>query len=126
MIKLDSKWIRQRRAELLAKCSDAEKVAYHNLLMLGYKPIRQFPISTGRKLYFADLYIQNLKLIIEIDGGYHNTNKQKRLDNNRSANLRRLGYHIYRLCNSDARSAAKLSQKIESLQRKRHNSLNKY
>lgn len=112
MAKLSDNWIRQRRAELASKSSDAEKAAYHNILRLGYSVVRQYPVWTKRKIYFADLYIPKLKIIMEIDGGYHYTSKQKRLDSNRSSGLRRLGYHVVRLNNHDAHNINKIKYKI--------------
>ena len=76
MNKPNDKWIRQRRAELLSKSSDAERAAFKNLVCLGFKPIRQYPVWTKRRIYFADLYIPSLKLIVEIDGGYLYTARQ--------------------------------------------------
>lgn len=107
------RWIRQRRAELASNMSSAEKAAYNNLVELGYKPVKQHPVWTKRKIYFADLYIPSLKLIVEIDGGYHNTARQKRLDSNRSSGLWRLGYHVVRLSNHDARDIRKIKAKID-------------
>lgn len=109
------RWLRQRRADLMAHCSDAEKTAYRIFCALGYKVIRQYPINTGRRQYFADLYIPSLRVIIEIDGGYHYTKNQHRLDTNRSNGLWRLGYHVFRLSNRDARDAVKIKHKLASL-----------
>lgn len=120
MNKPNDKWIRQRRAELLSKSSDAEKAAFKNLVRLGFKPIRQYPVWTKRRMYFADLYISSLKLIVEIDGGYHYTAMQKRLDGNRSSGLWRLGYHVVRLSNRDARDISKIKAKIILILRKKY------
>ena len=120
MNKPNDKWIRQRRAELLSKSSDAEKAAFKNIVRLGFKPVRQYPIWTKRRMYFADLYIPSLKLIVEIDGGYHYTARQKRLDGNRSSGLWRLGYHVVRLSNRDARDISKIKAKIILVLRKKH------
>lgn len=120
MNKPSDRWIRQRRAELLSKSSDAEKAAFKNLVRLGFKPIRQYPVWTKRRIYFADLYISSLKLIIEIDGGYHYTAMQKRLDGNRSSGLWRLGYHVVRLSNRDARDISKIKAKIILVLRKKY------
>ena len=109
------RWLRLRRAELMANASDAEKAAYRALCSLGYKVIRQHPISTGRRLYFADLYLPELRCIIEIDGGYHYTQNQRRLDTNRSNGLWRMGYHVLRLSNHDARDINKVRNKLASL-----------
>lgn len=118
MNKPNDKWIRQRRAELSANTSTAEKTAYRNIVSLGYRPVKQYPVWTRRRIYFADLYIPSLRLIIEIDGGYHTTARQKRLDGNRSNGLWRLGYHVVRLTNHDARSISKIKAKILSIRRK--------
>lgn len=120
MNKPSDKWIRQRRAELLSKSSDAEKAAFRNIVRLGFKSVRQYPIWTKRRMYFADFYIPSLKLVVEIDGGYHYTARQKRLDGNRSSGLWRLGYHVVRLSNRDARDISKIKAKIILVSRKKY------
>ena len=107
------RWVRLRRADLMAKSSDAEKHVYRILLAMGYNAIRQYPINTGRRIYFADLYIPALKLILEVDGNYHLEDNQKRLDRNRSSNLRKKGLRIYRILNRDAYIPNKLIKLIE-------------
>ena len=107
------------RNDLLFKTTQAENAAFSNLKRLGYNAILQKPIYTGRRLYFADLYISELRLIIEIDGAYHYTSTQKRKDRNRSSGIRRLGYHIVRLNNHDARDIKKLKAKINMILRRK-------
>lgn len=110
--------INRMRQDLLSKTSDAEKAAIRNCIKLGYKVVRQQPITTGRKLYFADIYIPSLKLIIEVNGGYHYTSNQKRKDGNRSAGIWRMGYHVVRLSNHDARDINNVKAKLELIKRK--------
>ena len=105
--------IRQIRCDLLLHTTDAEKAAAKSCTLLGYKVIPQQPIATGRKLYFADIYLPEIKLIIEVDGGYHFTKDQKRKDGNRSSCIWRLGYHVVRLNNHDARNQKKVKEKID-------------
>jgi very-short-patch-repair endonuclease len=104
--------INRMRQDLMSKTSNAEKAAIRNCELLGYKVVRQQPITTGRKLYFADIYLPKLKVIVEIDGGYHYTKSQKRKDGNRSAGIWRMGYHVVRLSNHDARNINKVKAKI--------------
>ena len=111
--RISEKWVSFRRADLLAKASEAERVTFRTLRTLGYKVIRQYPINTGRRIYFADIYLPELKTIVELDGGYHFTTKQRRLDNNRSSGIWRLGYHVVRLSNHDARNPEKIKAKIK-------------
>lgn len=114
-LKVPRRWLCQRRAELMAHSSDAERAAYIILRSLGHRVIRQFPINTGRKQYFADLYLPDKRCIIEIDGGYHTTKEQRRKDTNRSCGLWRLGYRIMRLNNRDARDVNKVRAKVAML-----------
>lgn len=110
-------WILQRRNELLAHSSDAEKTAFAIIKKLGYDVVRQYPILTGKRTYFADLYIPSRRCIVEIDGGYHYTKQQKRKDTNRSQGMWRLGLHVLRLSNKDARSATAIKAKLSLLSR---------
>ncbi len=110
--------IRQIRCDLLSHTTDAEKAAARICSQLGYKVVLQQPITTGRKLYFADIYLPEIKTIVELDGGYHYTKSQKHKDGNRSAGIWRLGYHVVRLSNRDARNASKMKAKIDLILRK--------
>ena len=100
------------RRNLLSNSTDAEKAACKILSSLDIRYIKQFPINTGKKVYYADIYIPQLLLVLEIDGGYHYTNEQKRKDENRSSGIRRLGLHVYRLSNKDARNPKRIKVKI--------------
>ena len=106
------RWKKQRRLDLLAKTTPAEKAAIANMKRLGLKVVCQLPIETGRRLFFADIAIPAMRLLVEIDGGYHNSTKQRRLDRNRSACLRRKGWRVARLTNRDARDFRKVAAKI--------------
>lgn len=103
----------KRRSELLEKSTSAEKSACAILRKMNIQFVKQYPIWTGRKQYYADIYIPKLKLIIEIDGAYHFNREQKRKDENRSAGIRRLGYHVCRLENKDAYNPKKMANKLK-------------
>jgi cyclase len=56
---------------------------------------RQHPI-----LYFiADFYCHRAKLIIEVDGGYHNLQEQYIYDKNRDKELEEFGLKVIRFTN---------------------------
>jgi very-short-patch-repair endonuclease len=101
-----------RRAQLLQKSTIYESRMCKILNSMGIDHIRQYPIRTGRNVYFADIYIPEKRLIIEMDGAYHFTKEQHRLDNNRSSNMRRKGYHIIRFANGDLRDIKKIISKL--------------
>ncbi len=70
-----SKLIFQRAEELRKSPTHEEEIVWGYLSKnkLGVKFRRQHPIF----LYIADFYCHSLKLVIEIDGGIHNTKDVK-------------------------------------------------
>lgn len=101
-----------RRAQLLQKSTKYESDMCNILKTIGIEYIRQYPIRTGKKVYFADIYVPKSRLIIEMDGAYHFTREQHRLDNNRSSNIRRKGYHVIRFANGDLRDTKKIIARL--------------
>jgi uroporphyrinogen-III synthase len=61
----------------------------------GIKFRRQFPIGT----FVADFCCYDLKLVIEVDGGVHETAPQMASDENRDIYLQARGYTILRFSN---------------------------
>lgn len=61
---------------------------------------RQHPISK----YIFDFYCHSLKLVIELDGGIHDTVDQKEYDIGREFELRNLGIRIIRFQNQEVHS----------------------
>lgn len=62
-----------------------------------FKFRRQHPIQN----YIADFYSHSLKLIIEVDGEYHEDSKQVRLDSERTEVLEFNGLDVIRFTNED-------------------------
>jgi len=72
-----------------------------------FKFLRQFPLQTrnvqGRiNFYIADFYCRDAKLVIEVDGGYHQTIKEE--DKNRDEVLTTLGLTTFRFTNEEVLS----------------------
>ncbi|PZX92584.1 hypothetical protein DOS84_15245 [Flavobacterium aquariorum] len=63
----------------------------------GYKFRRQHPLS----IYIADFYCHKLKLVIEIDGGYHKTKEQIILDKERTDTIELQGLKVIRFTNEE-------------------------
>ena len=90
--------------ELAKKLRDnqtaAEILLWENLPMIHVKGVRfkrQHPV-----LYFiADFYCHKAKLIIELDGGYHNIPEQHQYDANRDNELTELGLNVLRFTNDE-------------------------
>jgi len=81
--------------------TDAEKRLWEELKnrkFLGLKFRRQHPIHW----YIADFYCHEKRLVIEVDGLIHKQRTVKEHDNNRSAELDRLGISVIRFTNDQA------------------------
>jgi very-short-patch-repair endonuclease len=80
--------------------TQAEEVMWlslRNNQLDGCKFRRQHPLLN----YVADFYCHQLKLVIEIDGEYHQTLEQKKLDKERTANIEFQGLHVIRFTNDE-------------------------
>lgn len=86
-----------------------------NKNFLGFKFRRQHPIH----IYIVDFYCHELKLIIEIDGEYHNTETQLQKDSERSDILEFQGLNIIRFSNSEIHNS------IDNVLKKIENFINK-
>ncbi|MCZ8089686.1 DUF559 domain-containing protein [Flavobacterium sp.] len=51
--------------------------------------------------FIVDFVCLSKKLIIEVDGGYHNTSEQKKVDEERTFFLNKLGYKVIRFTNDE-------------------------
>ena len=82
------------------QATEAEKILWEELRdrnLYGFKFRRQHPISD----FIADFYCDKAKLIIELDGGYHNDIEQKQYDNGRTYELNELKITVMRFTNTD-------------------------
>ena len=79
--------------------TQAEKRLWNliNKNKLGVKFRRQHPVS----IYIVDFYCHKLKLVIEVDGGYHLDKEQKNQDDIRTMELEQLGLKVIRFTNEE-------------------------
>ncbi|MBC7556544.1 MAG: endonuclease domain-containing protein [Chryseobacterium sp.] len=92
--------------------TETEKILWENLRdnqLQGFKFRRQHPIS----LYIADFYCHKLKLIIEIDGGYHDSSEQVQKDQERTEILNSNGLEVIRF--TDQEIAENIEKVIEQI-----------
>ncbi len=93
--------------------TEAEMYLWDNLQRLKHLKIRfkrQHPV-----LYFiADFYCHKAKIIIEVDGGYHDIPEQYLYDRNRENELNELGLKVVRFTNEEVlNSIEKVLRTIE-------------
>jgi very-short-patch-repair endonuclease len=89
-----------KASDLRARETEAEKVLWTRLSknqVKGFRFKRQHPIS----YYITDLYCHKAKLVIEIDGGYHDNPDQMKYDLDRTTALQDLGIKVIRFSNKD-------------------------
>lgn len=73
-------WIEATMLILREKSTLAEVNCGNFLISKKIKFINQAPFILDDKIFFADFFIPDFNIIIEIDGKYHDSNKQKKLD----------------------------------------------
>ena len=96
--------------------TDAEAKLWHRLRnrkVKGKKFLRQHPIvykiqDSKTYSYVADFYCADKKLIIELDGGIHETKEQADYDIGRDALLNELGYNVVRFKNEELEDMEKV------------------
>ncbi len=85
--------------ELRAKITPAEEILWNVIKINEWhvKFRRQHPIS----LYIADFYCHQLKLVIELDGGYHNNKEVRIYDEVRENDIKQFGITVIRFKNEE-------------------------
>ncbi|HOK51344.1 MAG: endonuclease domain-containing protein [Bacteroidales bacterium] len=103
--------------ELRKQPTDSEKILWQylrNRKLNGLKFYRQKPIFYAyekRYLFFiADFYCYEKKLVIELDGGIHEL--QKEYDEQRDIILNNLGLRVLRIKNEELKEINKVLQRI--------------
>lgn len=77
----------------------AEKVLWNYLRgkALGVKFLRQHILGD----YIGDFVATDIKLVIEVDGGYHSQYLQQQKNNDRSEFINNMGYEVVRFSNEE-------------------------
>ncbi|MEZ4931500.1 MAG: DUF559 domain-containing protein [Saprospiraceae bacterium] len=99
--------------ELRGKQTEAEAILWEHLKTkkLGdFKFRRQHPINR----YIVDFYCHQAKLVIELDGNYHERDGQRLYDEDRTENLKSLGLKEIRFKNEEVTN--NLERVLEAIQ----------
>ncbi|MEO5564214.1 MAG: DUF559 domain-containing protein, partial [Chitinophagaceae bacterium] len=94
-----SNLIFQKAEELRNRMTPAEEILWKHIHINEWKVKfrRQHPIAN----YVADFYCHSIKLVIELDGGVHEEEEVKRLDQSRENHLKELGLTVIRFKNEE-------------------------
>ena len=89
---------KEQSRSLRKKSTPAEQLVWDRLRnrKLNNIKFRRQQIIEG---FIADFYCESAKLVVEVDGGIHNTLKQKKIDVHRDAVFRARGIHVLRITN---------------------------
>ncbi len=93
-------WKANRSRVLRANGTSAEDKLWFHLRdrrLGGFKFVRQYAIEN----YFVDFICRRERLIVEIDGGTHNSSSELANDLVRDGVLSKLGYKVVRVHNAD-------------------------
>jgi leucyl-tRNA synthetase len=90
---------------------------------LGVKFRRQHPIES----YIVDFVCLQEKLIVEVDGGYHDTEEQKKYDDERTKVLNKIGFELIRFSNEEVKKHSyktkdKIKEKLAKMAELQNNS----
>jgi hypothetical protein len=101
------------RNTLIEKSTTSEGRFYEVATSLGIKIVPQYKIfittrrnGTLRHCYYADFCDIKHKMIFEVDGGYHNNERQAIKDLRRTRDLSNLGYRVFRITNEQVEAGA--------------------
>jgi very-short-patch-repair endonuclease len=86
--------------ELRKSMTPAEKILWKylkNNKLGGFKFRRQHPLD----IFIADFYCHQKKLIIELDGGVHDTAERMEYDDSRTFELEEKGFRVLRFRNEE-------------------------
>lgn len=98
-------WASNNKKKLEKESTKYERALYYKLKKTFKERIKvQNPFLIKGKLYYADISIPSLKLIIEVDGGYHSTPEQKNKDKQRDEAFKSIGYTTLRFTNEQVAS----------------------
>lgn len=107
----ETNWVAKTRNELKKKSTKYEHIVYKALQHSGVKDMEvQHHIIVNKHQYFIDIFLKDLNVAIEVDGGYHEDEQQKLHDEERDRLLAIAGIKTYRIKNEDVICSEKLSK----------------
>lgn len=109
-------WARKTNNELIEKSTIYEKDLLHRLKSRFPRLVKsQLPFLINGKLYYADISIPSLKLIIEVDGGYHSKPEQQAKDKQRDEDFKSIGYTTLRYTNEQLENIKEKQEIVKTI-----------
>lgn len=105
-------WIESRMYELRERATEAEVSMIGILKSLKIPFIPQAPFVLDGNIFFADFYLPSMNTVIEIDGGYHDSNYMKSKDGNRDYLFNSYRIRTIRIRNEIAKNKTKAKEML--------------
>lgn len=113
-------WIEARMYELRDCSNRYEQFVGQLLMKKGVDFIHQAPfVFRPKTIYFADFYLPESRIVIEVDGIYHNDPNMIAKDYVRDANFKSVGIWVIRVSNEETRDTKRLWLRISEVINKR-------
>lgn len=93
-------WITTARWDLQERANKYEHLFGNFLIKHKVHFIHQAPFVIDGHIYFADFYLPEKRIVVEIDGDYHNGKYQQAKDRNRTGDLQFAGTKVVRIKNA--------------------------
>jgi len=115
-------WIEARMYELRESANMYEHSVGQLLMKMNVDFIHQAPfVFRPKSIYFCDFYLPESRIVIEVDGSYHNGSSMIVRDRERDYNFRSVGIWVIRVSNSEVKDAGRLKLRISETINKRLN-----
>lgn len=112
--------------QLRFKTTEAEKILWEHLKekkLNNFRFRRQHPIYQ----YIADFYCHNVKLVVELDGGIHDSEENRKNDINRDYIMRNFEIEVLRFSNNEVyQNIEQVLEKIRIVANERKSSSGAY
>lgn len=106
-------WIVTARMELQERANKYEHIFGNFLLKHNVHFIHQAPFVVDGHIYFADLYLPEKRIVVEIDGDYHDGHYQRAKDRDRTDDLKFAGAKVVRIKNATTLEESNLKTKCK-------------
>lgn len=95
-------WIEARMYELREKANVYEHKVGELLINNGIDFIHQAPfVFRPKTIYFVDFYLPKQRIVIEVDGNYHDSRTMRHKDSDRDYNFKSIGIRVIRVSNGE-------------------------
>lgn len=106
-------WIENIRRDLQLRANKYEHIVGDLLIRHNIHFYHQAHFVVEGHIYFADFYLPEFRLVIEVDGDYHNGICQKEKDDNRTDDLKFAGAKVIRILNKTTLNEKLLLTKLK-------------